>query len=190
MQSSIAGIGRNAILLIVPTEDTIEEYDLYHELYERFGGMQAEQFWVRRKAWTSNSRYWWDSNQLDLTYKGKPSKAVLDMSEDTSSDRSRVTQKSEVYKRMIKVPTHPVLRVFSLVHHQTVWVSVSNMREYVYEEDIDERLILPDIHRRLIGALVSNLDVLKRESEAEDKSRTIRAKANSSIILAKGVAGT
>ncbi len=53
-----------------------------------------------------------------------------------------------------------------------------------------DKLVLPKSHSRLVGALVSDLEVLRQEADAEDKSRTIKAKAQSNVILAKGPAGT
>lgn len=182
--------------LVVADEDLMETYETYRQRFEEFGGQQGEQFWVRRMGWAADDgggreRYWWDrSEEIDLYSRGKPSKAVLDMESLGDSDTTRPYLHSELYNSRVKVPTHPVLCVFSLLHHRNVWVNVENMREYVYEVGLKERLVLPESHSRLVSALVSNLKVLQQESEAEDRSRTIRAKAGSSIILAKGPAGT
>jgi AAA+ superfamily predicted ATPase len=55
---------------------------------------------------------------------------------------------------------------------------------------VQDRLILPDTHRRLINALVSNLDALRDESEGPDKSKILKNKAKSSVILNYGPPGT
>ena len=177
--------------LSVPDEDQLEEYEALMERFRRFSAQQGEQFYLRRYGWeaTDDSPYWWRSEKVELTAKGKPSKGVLDFG-DVKENRVKPTHYSDIYKKDVKIPTHPILRLFSLVRHVNVWVNVNNMLEYKYEEGLGSKLVLPRAHTHLIGALVANLETLRMESEAEDKSRTIRAKASSSIILAKGPAGT
>jgi len=182
--------------LVLPDEDLEERYKRLYARYQEFGGMHGEQFWVRGEAAvrpTKRNRdyYWWGESKISLMGKGRPTKAVLDLGLDNDRmDATRFFQHSEVYGSRVKVPTHPVLPCFSLAHHSTVWVNVADMSPYKYEEGLGERLVLPNSHRKLIGALVKNLEVLKMEAEVEGKSRTIRAKASSNIILAMGKAGT
>lgn len=180
--------------LMVPDETMTAEYIKILARFEEFGRMQSEQFWCKGEAPpVTDSDYWWASrhDNVNLTHMGKPTKAVLDI-EGLESDRDtgRASIVSEIYDERKLVPTHPVLPLFSMIHHKLIWVNVVNMRKYKYEEGLREKLILPKSHSRLINALVSNLDALRAENESEDKSRTIRAKASSSIILAKGPAGT
>jgi len=177
--------------LMVPDEEMIAEYQKQIARYEQFGGMQGEQFYVRKTGWEAGkSDWWWSSSEVQLTEHGRPTKAVLDMESLKDRDSTRSVYPSGISQKTQRVPTHPVLHLFSLSAHVNVWVNVSNMRVYKYETGLKDRLVLPESHVRLIGALVSNLDVLRSEAEAEDRSRTIRAKAKSSVILAKGPAGT
>lgn len=175
--------------LLVPDEDMLAEYEAHNAKYQKFGGMVGEQFLVRKEATEVSRDFWWSSNTVNLTTKGKPSKAVMD-TDMTEGDRSRSSFYSELLAKQVPVPTHPVLNLFSLAHHVNVWVNVANIKEYKYETDLRERLVLPPTHSRLIGALVANLEVLQMESEGTDRSKLFRAKASSSIILAKGPAGT
>jgi hypothetical protein len=176
--------------LVVPDESLIEDHEKVMARFDKFCGQHAEQFWIRGKAVEIGGDDWWShSRDLDLSYAGKPTKGVLDF-DKVESNKLRSTYRGDIYEREHKVPTHPILPVFSLAHHKYVWVNVCNMGEYKYEEGIMDRLVLPQSHQRLISALVSNLDVLRMESEVEEKSRTIRAKASSAIILAKGPVGT
>lgn len=176
--------------LMVPDASQLEIYTKIIKRYQDFGSRQAEQFLVKGKARKMGGRsYWFDNTQFDLSPAGVPTKAVMDL-DQVGRDSSRPTMYSEVYGEDCKMPTHPVLPLFSLALHQTLWVNVANIKPYKYEADIADKLILPKSHMRLINALVSNLEALKAENESEDKSRTIRAKAGSSIILAKGPAGT
>ena len=181
--------------LMVPDETMSELYVKIKKRYEDYGAQQGEQFLCKGQANIQRSRGddWWSSGTVEMNNMGKPTKAVLDI-ELLETDRwaSRMTSNmySEIYGEHQSVPTHPVLPLYSLVHHKTVWVNVINMKPYKYEEDLHEKLILPKTHVRLIGALVSNLDALRDENDADNKSKTIKAKASSSVILCKGPAGT
>ncbi len=191
MNASVPTILRNNNLM-VPDETMVADYEKIKARFEDYGSMQGEQFWVKGGAPVMGSSDWWSrSDEVNLTHGTRPTKAVLDVdSLNDRMDRASVLQHSEVYNARRPVPTHPVLPMFSLAHHKMVWVNVVNMRKYKYEEGLRDKLVLPASHSRLISALVSNLDALRSENEAEDKSRTIKAKASSSIILAKGPAGT
>ena len=177
--------------LMAPDETLTEEYIKIKKRFETFGVMQAEQFWVKGIASEVGNESWWANDEYNLSHATRPTKAILDIeaiAERNSSVRSGLH--SDIYTTRGEVPTHPVLPMFSLIHHKLVWVNVVNMRPYKYEEGLRDKLVLPKTHSRLINALVSNLDALRNEDEAEDKSRTIKAKASSSIILAMGPAGT
>jgi hypothetical protein len=177
--------------LMVPDEDMLAAYMRIMARYMRFQGLHGEQFAVRGNApEVAEDDYWWRSKEMvDLSPTGTATKGVLDI-EKPDDSKIRPTTISQIYDKPVEVPTHPVLRVFSLAHHTNVWVNAADMADYKYEQGLMGKLILPASHSRLIGALVSNLEVLRMESEAEDKSRAIKAKASSSIILAKGPAGT
>lgn len=193
MRASVPEILRKHNLM-VPDETMTAEYVKIQARYVEFSVLQAEQFWCKGSApIVGDNDYWWHSRSEDisLTHMGKPTKAVLDI--EGIRDRDNTAKNgahSEIYNARRLVPQHPVLPMFSMAHHKTVWVNVVNMRKYKYEEGLKDKLVLPKSHLRLIGALVSNLDALRTENEAEDKSRTIQAKASASIILAKGPAGT
>lgn len=185
--------------LMVPDETMVANYQKIIKRFEEYGGMHGEQFLCRGEAPIVSSRdsYWWssDHNRLDLSNLSKPSKAVLDIDLQDQTNRwnrqaMRPSMHSEIYGVICKVPTHPVLPMFSLLHHQNVWVNVINMKKYEYEEDLMDKLVLPKTQTRLVGALVSNLDALRDENDADNKSKTIKAKASSSVILSKGPAGT
>ena len=171
--------------LIAATDDLIKDYTKHDTKYQKHLRDQGEQFRVRGEASiVTNNDYWWNSRKVNLTSSGKATKAVLDM--ESLRDNSRNTLQG--VSGETKIPTHPVLRFFSLKYHSNVWVNVNDFRPYEYE-NLADRLVLPASHSRLIGALVSNLDALKMENESEGRSALIRAKASSSIILCKGPAG-
>ncbi len=177
--------------LCLETESMLEDYAKYKLKFENTLLLDKQQFLVRKEANQVGTGNWWDntySSSRDLTVKGKPSKAILDVSK--FKDNLRDTFYSNFFEKDIEVPSHPVLPFFSLIHHSSFWVNIINCKNYVYEENVKEKLVLPESHSQLIDALVANLDVLKLESEVETKSRIIRAKASSSIIICSGPPGT
>lgn len=187
--------------LVSPEAELIADYDKIMNRFERFRKMDGEQFWVRGIAREVSDGYWWDNDEVNMTQQGRPTKAVVDYQGWVESRERRNRREnsvafiaSDLYDtegtRRVPVPTHPVIPLFSLAHHTLVWANVVNMRQYKYETDLLTKLVLPKTHSRLIGALVSNLEVLQQEAEADGKSRTIKAKASSNVILAKGPAGT
>jgi hypothetical protein len=179
--------------LMSPDETMVEDYEKIKRRYLKYSEMHGDQFEVRGTAFSSGGRRWWSESELDLTVFGKPSKAVLDTEygqEKYNRNYAKNTVYSEIYNASCAVPMHPVLPLFSLVHHQMVWVNVGNMRPYEYDDKVQERLILPESHTRLIRALVSNLDALRDETDGPDKSKILKSKAASSVILNFGPPGT
>lgn len=188
--------------LVVADPDLMELYTKYHKRYTEFLELHGEQFYVRGNAYSKDDNYWWQATVKSLMVKNRPSKAVLDLEEFASrTSRLKYSSRGEVlvvdgkvntaiFNEPKEIPNHPVLPVFSLYQHETFWVNVANMNPYKYETDLKSKLVLPPSHEKLIGALVSNLEVLRQEAQAEDKSRVMREKSQSSIILSKGPPGT
>lgn len=175
-------------------EDLLDAYEKSNSKFELFRSKHAEQFWVRKIARQYGSRFWWDGTDQDLSINGKPTKAVIDTNlsqkEEDNWNVKNYVSSTFLGRPKLPVPMHPIVKVFSLAFHEYYWVLVQNMKQYEYEENISSKLVLPESHSTLIGALVKNLDVLKNEDESTSKSRLIRNKAKSSILLCKGPPGT
>ena len=179
--------------LMSPDDSMVEDYEKIKKRYIKYSDMHSEMFECRGEAFSTGGRRWWSESEIDLSVFGKPSKAVLDTEhgqDKYNRNYAKNVVHSEIYSSLCAVPIHPVLPVFSLVHHKTVWVNVGNMRPYEYDDKVQDRLILPETHRRLIRSLVTNLDALRDESEGPDKSKILKSKASSSVILNFGPAGT
>jgi hypothetical protein len=179
--------------LMSPDETMVEDYERIKQRYLKFSEMHGEMFEVKGEAFATGGRRWWGETEVDLTVFGKPSKAVLDTEHGVdryNRNYAKNTTYSVIYGANCAVPIHPVLPLFSLLHHKMVWVNVGKMRQYSYDKQVGNRLILPASHRRLVKALVSNLDALRDEDSGEDKSKILKAKASSSIILCYGPPGT
>ena len=79
------------------------------------------------------------------------------------------------------IPIHCYLHMFHLDLHENCWVHVQNLEEYVYRPEIQEKLILPAEHRRLIDILTSHMDVLMDD--------IIEGKSGGTTILCMGAPG-
>lgn len=180
--------------LMSPDETMADDYEKIKKRYLKFSDMHGEQFECRGAAFEAGGRnWWWTRSEIDLTVFGEPSKCVLDTEfgvERYNRSYAKNMIWSPIHNESCAVPVHPVLPMFSLVHHKMVWVNVGNMRPYEYDKQVKDRLILPKSHSRLINALVSNLDALRDETDGPDKSKILKNKAKSSIILAFGPPGT
>lgn len=180
--------------LMTPDESMVDDYEKIKKRYIKFSDMHGEMFECKGIGHATGGRnYWWSEREIDLTVFGAPSKAVLDTEfgiDKYNRNYAKNVVHSMIYEQSCPVPIHPVLPLFSLVSHKTVWVNVGNMRPYEYDDKVQDKLILPAEHSRLISALVTNLDALRDDSEGPDKSKILKSKAASSVILCHGPAGT
>lgn len=182
--------------LMVPDDTMQASYDRIKAKYVKYSDMHTEMFECRGTSTLTSGSYWWKAETRDLTVFGKPSKAVLDTEHGISKyerNHAKNTVWSDIYSAHCAVPVHPVLPVFSLIHHEMVWVNVANMRVYQYDDKVQDKLVLPPNNRRLIKSLVSDLDALRDEtdmSETSTQSKLLKSKASSSIILNFGPPGT
>lgn len=174
--------------LVIPTDEMMADYEKLMTSYRNLLTKDCVQLWTRGTGFKEGQR-WWRNDSFDMAPAGRKSKAVLN-SPTLAKRRVLAPQRSEVLGESLALPEHPVLPVFSLLHHEDVLVSVADVRVYKYEEDIAERLVLPESHSRLIGALVSNLEALAIEDDSDDRSSILGNKARCSLLIARGPAGT
>lgn len=189
------------------TDADMAEYKTLHERYLKYVDMNKEQVWVRGWHPSCGGRYWWAHDDVTLTVRGEPSKAILELSyikkdedDDSTSKSKAVSHVAEhpiffdsVVHAKLPLPTHPVLKVFSLLHHDLYWVNVADMKEYEYDAEVQDKLVLPLSHTKLLDALVTDLDTLagtdEEDTPSSKRSRIFQSKAQSKIILLKGPPG-
>lgn len=95
-----------------------------------------------------------------------------------STERWSENDEKEVYD----IPCHPYLEVYSLTTHEKLYVHVNNLKEYVYDDNLREKLILPPTHKDLLDILTNDLDILSGD--------IIKGKSTGTTILCKGLPGT
>lgn len=80
------------------------------------------------------------------------------------------------------VPYHPYLEVYSLTTHEPLYVHMVNLEDYVYDDTLREKLVLPESHKDLLDILTEDLSILSGD--------IIKGKSNGTTILCKGEPGT
>jgi AAA+ superfamily predicted ATPase len=81
-----------------------------------------------------------------------------------------------------EIPVHPYLAVFDLTRHLRLRTHVKNLTPYVYNDQLAERLVLPDEHKRLVQILVEHKD--------GGFNDVIAGKSGGAIVLLCGLPGT
>jgi AAA+ superfamily predicted ATPase len=111
-----------------------------------------------------------------------PSKGIAKATDD-EEDEAEVSGESEepVKAQEHEVPIKPNMIVFDLQRHMRLRVDVGQLTEYVYDDKLGDKLILPKDSKLLVDMLLS------QKSDFKD---VISGKSGGSIILCAGVPGT
>lgn len=80
------------------------------------------------------------------------------------------------------IPFEPLIYVFNLNKHYFEWVDTRDVEPYVYDDEIAEKLILPEEHKGLIN-------ILTNDEIIDNGSDIIEGKSGGTIILCKGGPG-
>lgn len=91
-------------------------------------------------------------------------------------------EETEDPTRLWEVPVHPYLELFDLEEHVRVAAHVNNCSEYVYDEKVGEKLVLPEDVKDLIEALI--------HEAGESFSDIVEGKSGGVIVLITGTPGT
>lgn len=79
------------------------------------------------------------------------------------------------------VPIHTVLRVFDLHTHDYLWVNSRDLKRYVYDKTLEQKIILPEDQRNLLEVLTTDLDDFTGD--------IIEGKTIGNVVLCKGMPG-
>lgn len=79
------------------------------------------------------------------------------------------------------VPIRPMLRVFDLGTHDTLWVNAADMVLYEYDSTLAQKLILPPDQRELLDILTTDISTFTAD--------IIEGKSAGNVILCKGIPG-
>ncbi len=129
----------------------------------------------------SSDRY--SRENFMMVREGSPSKVVMDVfyEEDKRDRESKVTVNPVYWENVRKgpkkgeededvpgdkggahaqpeIPLHPYCAVFDLARHLRLRIHVSNLTEYVYDDQIADKLILDDTMKKLVELLIDHKD--------------------------------
>ena len=134
----------------------------------------------------------WSNRSVSLDKGGIISKLVVDDQEERKDKASSDVVSTDLWsvklgsdgeeKDVHKLPIHPYMRAFSLKMHEFVNIHVKNVDKYIYEEGLDDKLVLADDKRELINLLVS--------SGGDDSRDIVQGKSGGVIIITSGPPGT
>lgn len=122
----------------------------------------------------------------DSTHYGKRKsivghKMVMDLTSDQIRQISSEVETSVFEAGHIPAPCHTDVAMFDLKLHETFWVNCANFKDYTYQPELREKLILPQTHRDLLDVLTTDTDVLT--------SDVVEGKTAGNVILCKGPPG-
>lgn len=80
-----------------------------------------------------------------------------------------------------RIPCHPYLYVFSLSTHENGYIHIDNLEDYVYDDSLREKLVLPETQKDLLDILSNDLNILSGD--------IIKGKSSGTTILCKGKPG-
>lgn len=125
---------------------------------------------------------WYDHSFRPVGQSGRPAKMVMDPPErerDVDAVHAPYWDKSE--DKVWALPIHPVYEMFDLDEHADYRVHVNNTEPYVYDDQVDQKLILPAEVKDFLAVLIEH-----SKNHFED---IVGGKEGGTIVLIEGVPG-
>lgn len=195
----------------IETDELRAEYLASLARYAEVAPAIGKQFWAAGPATTISNSYW-DKTNFELDRYGEPSRVVVDVFfEDGKQPReSHVNVDRYFWPNVAKVqsydplkdedttpiseqvdlgipddpevPTHPWVVVFHLEKHIRLQAHVGQLTEYVYDEQLSEKLILPRDQKELVKLLI--------DTKGGNFVDIVRGKGGGAVVLLSGPPGT
>lgn len=129
-----------------------------------------------RDRGVSLNRNFWKNIKRVGTY--NESKDVDEGDDDEDEDEGDVDLEGEE----IEIPIHPWVVVFHLAKHLRLRAHVEQLEEYVYDEGLADKLILPHDQKELVKLLIETKGGMFKD--------IVRGKGGGAVILLTGAPGT
>jgi AAA+ superfamily predicted ATPase len=100
---------------------------------------------------------WYNNSFRPVGQAGRPAKMVMDPPDrerDADAIHSPYWDKNE--EKVWKLPIHPVYEMFDLDEHADYRVHVNNAEPYVYDDTVDQKLILPTDVKDFLAVLIEH----------------------------------
>lgn len=125
---------------------------------------------------------WYDHTYRPVGQAGRPAKMVIDPPDrerDSDAIHSPYWDKNE--EKVWRLPIHPVFEMFDLDEHADYRVHVNNTEPYVYDDTVDEKLVLPVDIKDFLAVLIEH-----SKNHFED---IVGGKEGGTIVLISGEPG-
>lgn len=158
------------------TEDLKKEYETQLERYrtvltEGF----SNQYRFTGKAYR-NDRTYWSHERYDNQ------KVIHDVSPDMiRAPAEWAPSDLDTGDAERAVPTHTLIRVFTLNTHEFLWVNTRDLTEHEWDHTLADKLVLPHSQRELLDILTTDISTFT--------SDIIEGKSSGNVIMCKGVPG-
>lgn len=152
-------------------EDWLITYRETMEDFQKKGAMQNIEFIDNKGIRYINDNIYQRESISGARYMGNTEKDIHSMLVDFGNE-----------KTLCEVPVIPTIYLYNLREYKFVYKDVRLVEPYIYDELVEQRLILPRDHKNLI-------DILLSEEFKDEDSDIIKGKGNGTVILTKGEAG-
>lgn len=145
-----------------------ETKELYKAYTDAFKDYEVKAEWQNKQITSGDGKYINDN----VWHRGNKRSYGITTAHSNFSPRGK----------MMDVPSDLTIYAFHLTEHGYRWLYAPTVKEYVYDESIEEKIVLPEEHKDLINILLSS-DIKSMGSDI------IEGKGDGTIILSKGPAG-
>lgn len=100
---------------------------------------------------------WGNSDYRPVGENGRPAKMVIDPPDrERGSDAVHAPYWDKNEDKVWPVPIHPVYEMFDLGEHADYRVHVNNTEPYIYDDTVDQKLVLPDDVKDFLTTLIQH----------------------------------
>lgn len=143
------------------------------------------QYWVTGVVTDADNekRGWWREERkfkCDSPVRMINDESILDRRTKMTGDDS-FWHKYSLKSAFKTIPVHPFILMYDLMRHLHVWAHAARCEKYVYNPELKDKLVLPDMHRDLIDVLTADMDVFQED--------IVKGKSGGTGILCHGMPG-
>lgn len=194
--------------LYFPSNDMLQRYEASMQRYKQIQSQTGAQFLGSGQAEQltdddSDGRYRYSYGSTSLVQEGVPDKLVMDdvhkeggaFGDDEAVHHDSFWETVGAKKRIdddeasddegpggVAIPIHPYVKLFDLDRHSFIRAHVDQVKDYVWETTLGDKLILPSSHKEVIQILM--------ETAKDQIDDIIRGKSGGTICICTGEPGT
>jgi hypothetical protein len=179
-------------------------------IYDVVAGVVGKQYWGRGRAFSHEGVRWERRTDVQLDRDGDPSRVVIDIFWEGEAEKDRhvsvyewywanvangdaydgeededdspISEDTELERPEIEIPIHPWCVIFHLAKHRRLKAHVRQLEEYIYDEQLAEKLILPADQKALVKLLI--------DTQGGAFQDIVAGKSGGAVVLLCGMPGT